>query len=202
VVTGGGDSYGMEVFLNKSTGKTTGWIGYTLSWSNRQFDEISFGREFPYKYDRRHDVAVVVMHQLSDQVDLGLTWVYGTGLAITLPDEKFLSPLAPLLSGNPLLESGLTPGANETRMIQYFTHRNGYRAPAYHRMDVGVNFRKEKKWGERTWSFGAYNSYNRQNPFFLYIGDEYNNKTHRWDKQLYQVSLLPIVPYLRYSFKF
>lgn len=184
IEVGDGWSYGIEILLQKYIGKTSGWIGYTLSWSQRQFDNISFGEKFPYKYDRRHDISIVVNHKINDNIDIGVTWVYGTGNAITLGLEKYVSYFD--------LENN-----NYYEPIEYFEHRNNYRMPAYHRLDLGINMTKKLKWAERTWSFGAYNVYNRKNPFYLYFGyDSQNNRV------LKQISLFPIIPSFRLSFKF
>ena len=87
--TGDGYSYGLELLFEKRTGKTTGWIGYTLSWTNRQFENLNNGEEFPYRYDRRHDISFVVTHKFNERVDVGLVWVYGTGNAVTLALQKY-----------------------------------------------------------------------------------------------------------------
>ncbi|HZY79278.1 MAG TPA: TonB-dependent receptor plug domain-containing protein, partial [Cyclobacteriaceae bacterium] len=83
-INGKGESYGSEVLLQKKKGKVTGWIGYTLSWTNRQFDELNNGKEFPYKYDRRHDVSIALTHEWNKRMDFSMAWVYGSGNAITL----------------------------------------------------------------------------------------------------------------------
>jgi len=184
VVSGNGEAYGAEILIRKDKGKTTGWIGYTLSWSNRQFDDLNFGNPFPYKYDRRHDASIVISHLINENTDIGLTFVYGTGNALSLPIEKY-------------------PQASSLEWyfyqppIEYYEGRNLFRAPAYHRMDLGVNMHKERKRGKRTWSISVYNLYNRKNPFMLYFSnDEYGNT------KLMQFSLFPIIPSVSYSFKF
>jgi hypothetical protein len=184
VETGGqGESYGLEVFLQKIKGKTSGWIGYTLSWANRRFDNINFGEWYSYKYDRRHDISVVVSHKFSETFDMGVTWVYGTGNAITFP----------LANYTPNQELGYY--GNE---IEYYGERNSTRMNAYHRLDLGANFHKKKKNGIRTTSIGLYNAYSRKNPFFVYLDND-------WDtgqKQAKQISLFPIIPSITYNFKF
>jgi hypothetical protein len=188
IEVGEGIAYGLEFLARKQFGKTSGWIGYTLSWSNRKFENISFGQWFPYRYDRRHDVSVVFNQKLSKNIDLGITWVYGTGNAVTLPLEKYGSI------------SSFWYDYQFFSGIEYFENRNSYRMPSYHRLDIGVNFRKEKKWGERTWSIGAYNVYNRKNPFYLEFSKEYVENGP--DKPvLKQYSLFPIIPSISYSFK-
>ncbi|MFC2128386.1 TonB-dependent receptor plug domain-containing protein [Bacteroidota bacterium] len=200
IETGEGWAYGLEFLLEKKTGKTTGWLGYTLSWANRQFENISFGEIFPYKYDRRHDLSFVLMHKFNEKVDIGLTWVYGTGNAVTLSFEKYSSLESSMESDNYdyYYALGWNPTGND---IEYFEKRNNYRMPSYHRLDLGVNFHKTKKWGERTWSFGVYNAYNRKNPFILMFDGKYNN-IGEYNTQLIQYSLFPIIPSIAYSFKF
>ncbi|MCB9230612.1 MAG: TonB-dependent receptor plug domain-containing protein [Bacteroidia bacterium] len=183
VVVGRGNSYGAEFLLERKIGKTSGWIGYTLSWTNRQFDDLNFGKPFPYRYDRRHDIGLAVTHTFNENVDIGLVWVYGTGNAITLGQEQY---------------GGLRNfGQGFFWPIEYYGSRNSYRMPSYHRLDIGVNLHKKMKRHTRTWSFGLYNAYSRQNPFFLYF--KTNNQNQRG---LYQISLFPVIPSVSYSFKF
>lgn len=187
---GDGRAYGFEVLARKQIGKTSGWIGYTLSWSERKFNNISFGEWFPYRYDRRHDVSVVLNHRFTDGIEVGVTWVYGTGNAVTLPLEKYVGEI---------FYAGKEEFAYAS-WIETFDNRNSYRMPAYHRLDIGINFRKDTKWGERVWSIGAYNVYNRKNPFYLQFDEEYNpNGTST--TVLKQYSLFPIIPSISYSFK-
>lgn len=185
VEVGKGWSYGAEVLLEKKVGKTSGWIGYTLSWTNRQFEGLNFGEVFPYRYDRRHDIGIAITHKFNDRVDVGLVYVYGTGNAVTLGLERYLPY-------GPLGQSFYYPSG-----VEHIESRNNYRMPSYHRLDLGVNLNKETKWGERTWSFGLYNAYNRQNPFFLYFSTDNQGR-----RGLYQVSLFPLLPSVSYSFKF
>lgn len=186
VVVGDGWSYGLEGLLQRKKGKTTGWIGYTLSWANRQFSELNNGLPFPYKYDRRHDLSLVLNHKLNDRIDFGLTYVYGTGYALTLPEVSI-----PSVSPSPISEQWLN-------QFDVVTARNNYRVRDYHRLDFGVNFTKERPKWTRTWSVGAYNVYSRKNPFFLYWANE--DFTSR--RSLRQVSLFPVLPYVTYKFKF
>ena len=194
VDVGTGKSFGGEILLEKTKGKTTGWIGYTLSKSSRTFENINFGKTFPYKYDRRHDIGLAVTHKKSDRVDFGLVWVYGTGNTYTLGTTDY-SALGINTNpdgfshalGNPFGTLGTTT---------QIENRNNQRMPAYHRLDLSVNLHKKKKRGSRTWSFGVYNAYARQNPFLV-------NKTVKDGRNiLKQQSLLPILPYASYSFKF
>ena len=191
----------MELFLQKTEGKTTGWIGYTLAKSTRQFEHISKGEEYPYKYDQRHDISVVVNHKFNNRIDIGVTWVYGSGTALSMAGNKYI----PLSDIERILFPGIINSGDDwysDRYIENNETRNSSRMPAYHRMDIGINFRKDKRWGERVISTGAYNAYSRLNAFYLYIDDKWDYETGDRAKALYQVSLFPIIPYIRYSFSF
>lgn len=178
VELGEGWSYGLEFFVQKKLGKTNGMLGYTLSWAKRRFANLNNGETFPYKYDRRHDVKLAVVHTVNKKFDISANWVFGTGQAITLPTEVYID--------------------NNYREIEVFDGRNGYRMRSYHHLDVSFKFKKKKKWGERAWIVSIYNAYNRQNPFFIYRDYDYNN-----DKPVFrQVSLFPIIPSVSYQFKF
>ena len=187
VETGGeGKAYGMELFLQKKKGKTTGWIGYTLSWADRRFDNINFGEWYSYKYDRRHDFSLVISHKFNDKWDVGATWVYGTGNAITFPQGVY--------TGMPQI----SPWDEQVAVdfVESYGNRNSTRLPAYHRLDFGVNkHNKRNKW-DSTLSLGAYNVYNRKNPFFAYLAYEDNQRVAK------QVSLFPIIPSISYRIQF
>ena len=183
VETGGiGESYGAELFLQKKKGRTTGWIGYTLSWTNRKFDNINFGEWYPYKFDRRHDFPLVVSHRFNEKWDAGLTWVYGTGNAITFPQAIYL--------GTP------NNGNNFVDVVESYGTRNSTRLDAYHRLDIGFNKTISKKRITKILSFGAYNAYSRKNPFFAYLTYEAGNRVAK------QVSLFPIIPSISYRIQF
>ncbi len=185
VTAGKGWAYGSELFIQKKSGKTTGWIGYTLSWTYRQFADINFGKAFPYKYDRRHDVSVAVMHKLNKSWDFSATWVYGTGNAISLPLAQYPS-ISPW--------GGISPWTPE---LYYYKERNGYRMASYHRFDFGVTYHRETPWGQHSLNLSVYNAYNRKNPFFIYYGwDDKGNRAFT------QVSLFPLLPSLSYNFNF
>ena len=150
---GKGWSYGNEFYLEKKKGKTTGWIGYTLSWTWRKFDQINDGNKFPARYDRRHDVSIVVLQKLSEKIHLTGTWVYGTGNAISLPVGRFL------LQG---------PSGSSQQIVPEYLQRNSFRMPSYHRFDIGLIWKFKPKWGESDLTFSVYNGYNRRNPYFIY----------------------------------
>ncbi len=181
VTSGRGWAYGLEALIEKRSGKTTGWLSYTYSWNYRQFDAINAGKIFPYKYDRRHNLAMVVNHQWSDKWDGTVTWVYTTGANTTLPVQVYYA------------NSGVSPD----NVIYVYGDRNAYKFPDYHRMDVCVNYKKQKPRYTRIWSFGAYNVYNRLNAF--YVTPTYNQDGNR---TLKLVSLFPILPNINYKINF
>jgi len=189
---GEGEAYGGEFLIRKKEGKLTGWIGYTLNWTWRKFPDINFGERYPYKYDRRHDLSIVGVYDFSDRVSMSASWVFGSGNAYTLGEAVYSGNFPTGVGDNSFLNNFFT---------QYYQDRNNERTPAYHRFDIGVNFTKQKRFWKRTWSFGAYNLYNRANPFFLYLdsvrADNGGQKT-----VLKQISLFPIIPYFNWSFEF
>jgi len=186
VETGGeGKAYGMEIFLQKKKGKTTGWIGYSLSWADRRFDNINFGEWYSYKYDRRHDFSLVISHKFNNKWDVGATWVYGTGNAITFPQGVY--------TGLPQVSPW---NGQAVEFVESYGDRNSTRLPAYHRLDFGINKHKKRKKWDSTLSLGAYNVYNRKNPFFAYLAYEDNQRVAK------QVSLFPIIPSISYRIQF
>lgn len=197
VTQGDGEAYGLELFCQKKTGRTTGWIGYTLSWNWRQFDEINSGNRFPFRYDRRHDISLVLNHDLSKKVALSTAWVYGTGNAITL---NTISYQIPDYSFNP-------GGVPFYREISTGGERNAFRMSNYHRWDVSIAFKKKKPKWERQWVISIYNAYNRNNPYFV-IADETRDTVDSQgrlvpgQKVFKEISILPIIPSFSYQFKF
>jgi hypothetical protein len=200
VEKGEGYAYGLEAMIEKTIGKTTGWIGYTLSWSNRIFKNLNSGKSFPAKYDNRHDINISLTHRVSEKLDFGFTWVYNTGNAVTLGVMEYKAADLP----------GINSSLKNHGVITEFSSRNNYRLPAYHRLDLGVNFHKKKKHGTRTWSISAYNAYNRLNPFLVqWITKEgtlekVNGKYVKMPDKvvLEKLTLFPIIPSVSYSYKF
>jgi hypothetical protein len=191
VAVGRGWAYGVEFLAQKTVGKTTGWIGYTWAKSERQFDrhgqEINFGRVFPSKYDRRHDLSIVATHRFSEKFDLTGTWVFSTGDCATLALQSYSDPQSP---GNSL---------------DYIDARNNYRKPAYNRLDLGMNFHKKTAHGRRTWNVSIYNVYNRLNPFLVYVGSKESRTADGYyisKPTLKQVSIFPIIPSISYIYSF
>jgi len=188
VAKGSGESYGVELFVQKKTGNTSGWLGYTLSWSKRTFTELNNGETFPYKYDRRHDISLTVTHTFNQKWDMGMVWVFGTGNSVTLPIGQFYQPGFDNRFPNSFY--------NEAKE---YTSRNGYRMAAYHRLDLSFNYHTESN---STWTFSIYNAYNQKNPYYLYFDEKYDKEGQLIKKQAKQVSLFPIIPSINYGFTF
>ena len=182
VVIGTGTTYGLELMAQKQKGKTTGMIGYTLSWSNRQFADLNHGQTFPYKYDRRHDIKIAVVHEWKKNILLSADWVYGTGMATTLPVAVYLDI--------------------NNHEVEVYNSRNSYRLPAYHRLDISATFIKQKKKFERDWVLSIYNVYSRLNAYFIYRTTIYDAATHTYKSQFNEFALFPIIPSVSYQFKF
>ncbi len=209
VSVGRGWAYGMEFLAQKSVGKTTGWVGYTWAKSERQFNRpgevLNNGKAFPTKYDRRHDLSIVVSHKFSEKIDVSATWVYSSGSAGTLSLQNYLATDIPGTNPTSTVPSDATT-VDVTNSIPYISSRNNYRYEPYHRLDVGVNFNKKLKHGTRTWNISIYNAYNQLNPFLVTVksNSTYNESTHVYTKKntLIQTSIFPIIPSVSYCYKF
>lgn len=197
VSMGEGWAYGLEFLLQKSVGNTTGWLGYTWAKSERLFDrpgqELNNGNIFPAKYDRRHDLSLVLAHTFSEKFDMAGTVVYSTGNSATLALQDY--------AGQPL------PDAYDyNSSLPYISQRNNFRLPDYFRVDLGMNFHKEKKHGKRTWNVGVYNLTNSKNPFLIFptTDYEYNRFTgeETAQKKLKKITIFTLIPSISYSYKF
>ncbi len=197
VTVGDGYSYGLEFLIQRKYGKLTGWIGYTLSYTKYQFDELNNGKEFFPRHDRRHDVSVVSIYKLTKNVTLSATWVYGTGDAITLAQSSYTA-----YTHNPIVSSDNTQYEYKYfnyRNASFYGDKNSFRMAAYHRFDIGAQFSKDLKWGgRRTIEVSLYNAYNRYNPFFYYTA--WDGRTQQ--TVLKQITLFPILPGVAYYLKF
>jgi hypothetical protein len=192
---GRGWSYGNELYLEKKEGKTTGWIGYTLAWAWRRFppqngtEGINSGRDYHPSYDRRHNLNVVVLHQLSPRVSLTGSFIYTSGAPTTLPAGRF--PLQNVPGGDLVL-------------APLYPDRNTYRLIPYHRLDLGVVWKlKPVRFGtERDLTFSLYNAYDRRNAYFIYFEPLRNAADQITSLKAQQVSLFPVIPSVTYNFKF
>jgi hypothetical protein len=189
VTQGEGNSYGAEFLIQKKSGRTTGWVGYTLSWSNRRFDEINSGQWFPFTYDRRHDASIVILHRLSDQWDLSATWVYGTGRALTLSESAFKTFL-PTNFGSEAIDY-------QAFNIEVPSSKNGYRTSPYHRADISITKTKKRASTDRSWIFSCYNVYNNLNPFFSLVDTDVDGT-----RVIREYGIFPIIPSVAWRIDF
>ncbi len=197
VEIGSGRSYGGEIFIQKKRGKTTGWLGYTLSWTNRTFDAINDGKTFPFRYDRRHDLSLVMTHDLTDRWEFSSNFVFGSGAAITLPVARLLVNTSGSTVSNRYFGDNNNPFAFYGGELFLYSDRNAFRMRKYHRLDVSLRWHKNKKLGGRIFAISIYNVYSRKNPYFLYLSSD-----ERGNRVMKQVSLFPIIPAVSYSFTF
>ena len=186
-VFGQGWSAGAEFFIKKTRGRFTGFIGYTLGYTRRQFDELNNGKPFWAKYDRRHDVSISLSYEiLRNKLNVSALWVYQTGNTMTIPVGYYF------YMGSYITE---------------FSERNGYRMPPYHRLDIAVNWTIAKtRRFETGLNFSIYNVYNRKNPFFIFLETTSNTTDETAgfsiSSKAYQMSLFPIIPSVMWWFKF
>ena len=178
VEIGTGTSRGAEIFFQKKRGRLTGWAGYTWARTTRRFESLNGGDPFPDGYDRRHDVSVVAQYQLSNTRQLSAVWVYGSGYPVWVPVGRYVT------DSNHLLDIGPV---------------NSARAPAYHRLDISMNFKKQWSWGERTFSIGLYNAYNRKNPMFIYPQNDASCESSVCFRQM---SMLQLIPAISWQWRF
>nr|WP_230678857.1 TonB-dependent receptor [Hymenobacter properus] len=190
-------SYGNEIYLEKKTGKTTGWIGYTLAWSWRNFQPqrgttgVNNGEDFHPNYDRRHNLTVVVLHQLNPRINLTASFVYTSGNLTTLPLGRFG------LQDIPGSSVGLDP-----RPVPIYPNRNSYQLIPYHRLDLGVVYKIGSRLNQDL-TLSIYNAYNRRNAYFVFFDTVKDKGTGRTTGfQARQVSLFPVIPSLTYNFRF
>lgn len=185
-----GKAQGLEVFINKTQGKLSGWVSYAYATNQRKFDNINSGQWFRANFDRRHTAALNVAYQISKRVSISGVWQYSSGQPATVPVAIVRNPEFPQLD-------------------LIYRDRNNFQMLDYHRLDLSFNFTKtNKKQRIRTWSWGVINAYNRRNPLFLtanirttpnpkgfdFIGIGFNS-------QLQQVAFFPVLPYVSYSLK-
>ncbi|MEP6595405.1 MAG: TonB-dependent receptor, partial [Ginsengibacter sp.] len=184
---GKGNSYGAEIFIKKNAGKLTGWLSYTLSWTNQKFDSLNYGREFPFTYDKRHNLSLVGTYDFNNRWTFSSAFIFTSGGAFTLPTGRAA------VYGDGSLYDGT---------YYDYSGRNNYRFRPYHRLDVSAIYHKPKKiFGKKYDSelvISIYNIYSRRNPYFIYL----NKDIVTGQVQAKEVSLLPVIPSLSYNFKF
>ncbi len=174
-----GRAYGLELLLKKKEGRLTGWIGYTLSKTERKIDGINEGKWYNARQDRTHDISVVGIYELNSRWSISGVFVYNTGDAVTYPTGKYN------LQGQTLYQ---------------YAARNENRMPAYHRLDFSATYEKNKtKRMHGSWNFSLYNVYGRENAFRISFKDDPNDPTRT---QIIRTALFRWVPSVTYQFKF
>ncbi|MBP5341071.1 MAG: carboxypeptidase-like regulatory domain-containing protein [Bacteroidales bacterium] len=205
VYAGRGWSYGLELLAQRDIGRLTGWVGYTWSRTMRLFDRenqvINDGKSFPAKYDRRHDISIVLNYKFSDRCDVSATWVYSTGNTATLAKQTYT-----IASEDPEDYGGAHGGQSALGTLTHYEGRNNYRLPDYHRLDLAANFHREFKptrhgfRPRRTINVSIYNVYNRQNPYMVYQSSQVGYKNY--PSSFRQLSIFPILPSVAYTLYF
>ena len=178
ILGGKGRAYGLELCAHKNDGPLTGWISYTLAWSENKIEGINGGRWYTASNDRRHDLSIVGMYQLSPCWDVAATWHYNTGQALSAPSAKYD------MFGNTFYS---------------YSERNSYRAPDCHRLDISANYTRKHGKATHIWSFGVYNAYNRYNPYVIRFS---NDDKKASGTKVEQTSLFGIVPSVSFTLKY
>jgi len=187
-----GNACGLEIMLSKNTDSHNYFASYALSETIRKFSSINNGVSYNYKYDRPHELSLGYQYQIKQNISFSTTWVFYSGEAVTIPTGRFL----------------LMDDSDEANAIELLNQgviypgKNTFRLKPYHRLDIGLRFKKEKRRGIRTWSINIYNAYNQQNPFYYYFEDEYDDDWNVTGTKLIQQSLFPILPSVSYRFEF
>lgn len=186
LVVGKGDSYGFEFFTQKMSGRFSGWVGYTISWTTRQFDGLNQGKIYYAKYDRRHDLSIVGSFDFTKRVSTSAVWIFSTGQRFTPVTGTFVMPNSSLTSID---------------MLPIYADRNTGQLPNAHRLDLSIIIKSKPhrrffKWtGE--WSFGAYNFYNRAQPNRVAVVQNPDGSSKYVAKGIFGT-----IPFFAYNFKF
>jgi hypothetical protein len=189
LVFGKGWSYGAEFFIKKNTGRITGWIGYTLSYANRNFPDLNGGKTYPAKYDRRHDFVITGVYNFSKKWSFSTIFVYGSGHSATVPFGQYTIPMPGNFGGGQVIGED-------------YVEKNFYKLKAYNRMDIGIKYTVPHKYYTSDWRFDIYNVYSRRNPYFVYLTTEQDPNSNIRKPVAKQVSLFPIIPSVSFNFRF
>lgn len=175
---GNGRAYGLEVMARKNTGRFTGWIGYTLSRTERRIDGINNGNWYNARQDRTHDVSIVGTYEMNDRWSISALWTYNTGNAVTFPSGKYTV---------------------DDQVLFSYTERNAGRMPAYHRLDLSATLKRVHARFESAWNFSLYNAYGRMNAYTITFKENEGDPSRT---SAIKTSLFRWVPSVSYSFKF
>ncbi|MES2779448.1 MAG: TonB-dependent receptor [Bacteroidota bacterium] len=183
LIQGSGKAYGVELLLHKKQGRWNGWLGYTLSFSNRQFDSLNGGETFYARYDRRHDLSVVANYEYSSRITFSAVWTFATGSRFTPVIGKYLMP---------------NGSYTDVNALPIYSKRNAVVLSLSHRLDVNMVIKcKSHKRYSGEWHVGAYNLYNQTQPYRIRI-DKNSDGSMKYN----QVGLFGFIPSVAYNFKF
>ncbi|MDX1667056.1 MAG: TonB-dependent receptor, partial [Saprospiraceae bacterium] len=187
---GEGSSYGLEFMLSRREGPVQGWMGYTLSWTDRRFDRINFGRPYPYHYDRRHNLTLALSWKVNNWLEATANWLFGTGLATSIPLQQYVIYNSDI-SSTPIVATD-------------YGQKNGFRLPVYQRLDLGLNAKFRGKIYNHCLQVGVYNMYDRKNPLYYDLRTRLVNEDNalKQERAYVQVWLLPVLPTFSYSIEF
>lgn len=184
-VFGRGYAYGAEFYINKTKGRWTGWISYTLAWTRRSFKDLNGGQDFWAKYDQRHNLSITSTYEVNKKWTISGVFVFGSGNRISLPTNLYMI---------------------DNQLLQQYDQLNNYSLPPYHRLDLAAIYTpkpESKKKLRGSWTFSIYNVYSRQNPYFMYLNLEGGLQSQQGVQiKVKQVSIFPIIPSITYNFKF
>lgn len=179
ILQGKGRSYGAEFYLKKKYGRFNGWISYTLSQTENKIDGINNNEWYLSKIDKTHDLSIVANFEINKRLSISAAWIYYTGNAVTFPSGKY---------------------EYDNQIWSYYTERNSYRMPDYHRLDLNLHLKgKEKKRFQSSWDFSLYNAYNRYNAYSISFEE---SETNPGQTEAVKLSLFGIVPSVTWNFKF
>jgi hypothetical protein len=179
ILKGKGRSYGLELYIKKKYGTFTGWVSYTLSRAENKIEGINNFSWYPVKYDKTHDISIIAIYKIGQRLAITGVWTYATGNAVTFPSGKYIL---------------------DNNHVPYYTERNGYRMPAYHRFDASLTLNgKNRKKYKSGWDFSVYNLYNRHNAYIISFRE---SQTVPGSTEAVKLSLFGIVPSITYKFKF
>lgn len=179
ILSGKGRSYGAEFYLKKKYGRFNGWVSYTLARTENKIDGINNKRWYKSKIDKTHDISIVANYELSKRLSISAAWIFYTGNAVTFPSGKY---------------------SYDNQIWSYYTERNGYRMPNYHRLDLNLHLEgKEKKRTQSSWDFSLYNAYNRYNAYSITFEE---SEANPGQSEAVKLSLFGIVPSITWNFKY
>lgn len=193
VTVGKGSAYGVELLYNQMVGRTSLQFAYALGFSNRQFDNINFGRTYPYRFDRRHNANINLNHQFNKWLDFSGSWIFNTGFAFSVPRQQYYIAIYNAQQDDVILQNVLDYG-----------EKNDFRMPAYHRLDLNLRGKWETGKVQHALSFGVYNAYNRKNPLYYRVEKEPTIIDDRViiNSNYVEAWLMPVVPHVDYSIGF